>query len=477
MGLWAMSTRRRFRTSELRFEVVYVTPLFFLAPPQNKRGPIHGREIYNIDGSDASYAETNTMKPDKERQRLYATADYERASWVTLLGVIQREEAHSREWERLYRRSYVGNKHEEPAYTICHFIQKVTSSYDFMPPTLTKPYATTNICHLVEMTAMLGMYWKVFDEIKGNLRAEGNSFMFTSSMVDGLGLVATFSVIGAARFKGNRVIPSHDIKDLVFGIVPCILGINLELGNVDSVKKTFARLKWESDLFDSWQAKKDRPWNLFPVTFELVGMLAIPIRIRGSGFTMLPNPTADRWPGYKSDIDWKEEMFEFQVSIEDATQSVNVHPLLVAINGEWQKIKRLWVLDIDIDVREQIHDAIDLVDKALQEQEEFSVHDIFNVVASHLKAVLNATDQKEATIDANFPANGKFVEYYLSDVLPDVEEDGLNLSEEQKGWRGVIWRAMMFRMICWFLLHDFDENDVNIVPSNLKGSRMPVFIS
>jgi hypothetical protein len=482
MGLWAMGTRRKFRTPELRFEVVFETPVLFLAPPTNKKGPIYGRQIYNIDGSDASYVETNTMKPDKERQLRISTADDELASWVALLGAFQREEADSREWEMKHRITPRTIKYRVPEYTICHSIQKMTRSYDFMPPALTKPYATTNISHLVEMTAMLGMYWKVFDEIRGNLRAEGNGYILTSTTVHGLGLVATFSVVGVSRFTENRVVPSHDIKELVFGFVPSILGISLELSNVDSVKRTFARLKWESDLFDSWQAKKDRSANMFSVTFELVGMLAIPIRIRGSNLKMLPNPTADRWPGSEIAIDWIEEMREFQALFDDAAEGVSVtgatrHPLLVTIEDQCQKMQEVWTKCIDIDMRERIHDAIDIVDQALQKPEDFSAPDISNVVASHLKAVLDATDKMQASIDANYTANSTFIKYYITEILQDVKEDGLDLSEEQKSKRGVIWWTLIFRMICWFLLHDFDKMDINMVPSNRKGSRMPVFIS
>ena len=36
--------------------------------------------------------------------------------------------------------------------------------------------------------------------------------------------------------------------------------------------------------------------------------------------------------------------------------------------------------------------------------------------------------------------------------------------------------GLIFRMVCWFSLHDFDKNDVNIMPADMKGSRMPVFI-
>lgn len=440
-----------------------------------------GREIHNIDGSDDSYKATNTMKPEKERLTNVSTADDEQASWVTLLGAIQREEADSREWEEAHRISPRGNKYDKPEYTICHSMQKKTRSYDFMPPAVTKPYATTTISHLVEMIGMLGMYWKAFEEIRGNLRAEGNGFILTSTTVHGLGLMATFSVTGLSKFKENRVIPSHDIKELVFGFVPSILGKSLEFGSADGVKRTLAVLKCEPDVSESYLNNKDRPY-IFSVTFELVAMLTIPLRIRGSNLKMLPNPTGDKWLGPASIIKWTVEMLEFQAIFEDAAQSVTApgaarHPLLLLIKSHWEKMRQVWTENCDIDMRETTHDAIDQITIPLQTRADFSLAEVTSVVASHVTAVLAATDGLQRHINRLGPDDrSKFIQYYVDEILPKVADDGLNLSEEAKSRRGVIWLALMFRMMCWFVLHDFDSLDVNMMPSDMKGSRMPVFI-
>lgn len=242
---------------------MFETPVIFLAPPENEKGPIYGRKIHNLDGSDASYEESNTLKPDKERLQNISTADDERASWVTLLAALQKSEADSREWEAKLRTSPRGNKYEAPAYTICYSIQKKTRSYDFMPPAVTKPYATTTISHLVEMMGMLGMFWKAFDVVKGNVRAEGNGYIITSTLVHGLGLLLNFSVTGPSYFTERRVIPFHEVKELVFGFVPSILGPPLELGDLKRVQKTLATLKCRDDVISMYKAKKDRA-NIFP---------------------------------------------------------------------------------------------------------------------------------------------------------------------------------------------------------------------
>lgn len=51
------------------------------------------------------------------------------------------------------------------------------------------------------------------------------------------------------------------------------------------------------------------------------------------------------------------------------------------------------------------------------------------------------------------------------------------LTKDAKEQRNTIWISLIFRMLCWLLLHDFDKADAKIVPSDLQGSRMPIFIS
>lgn len=40
-----------------------------------------------------------------------------------------------------------------------------------------------------------------------------------------------------------------------------------------------------------------------------------------------------------------------------------------------------------------------------------------------------------------------------------------------------VWCTLMFRMLCWLLLHDIHKKDVQVSKSELYGSRLPVYIS
>lgn len=120
MGLWAKGTHRKLRFQEFRIEVVFETPVIFTAHPENKRGPIHGREIHYIDGSDDSYKNTRVLGPqaqekiEAEATARVHTADDERASWVTLLSTLQLKESSSRKWDLDSRKNSPPPRDQKP---------------------------------------------------------------------------------------------------------------------------------------------------------------------------------------------------------------------------------------------------------------------------------------------------------------------------------------------------------------------------
>lgn len=253
MGLWSGGTHRQLRIREFRVEVVFEVPVILVAPPSNTRGPILNKPIHYIDGTPESYKNTKVREPDdqlkKDResiQRIH-TADDERASWVTLLSSLQTEELKSREWDNTTRlKRPTGESIRRPEYELAVGLQVKTRSWDFVPASMTKPYATSAICHLVEIMALLGMCWKVFDQIQWNLRAEGNGFILTSTAVHGLGVMAVFNVTGKSTFEKDRVIPSNDIKALCFGTVPNIFEEKDYLEEVDTESQSL-ELKFGSE--------------------------------------------------------------------------------------------------------------------------------------------------------------------------------------------------------------------------------------
>lgn len=247
MGDWARFTHRRFKWYEFRFEVEFEIPVIFVASPTNLRGPLgvhQDKEITYMTGTTESYKKTHTwdqqqydqinksLRAGNTRQAVH-TADNELANWLGLLMAIQRMERESRTWQD---NEYFGHNPQWESQTACQpnpsntpvpysltvGLQRKKKSWDSMPDNMKKPYATTTISHLVEITAMLGIHWKEFNRNEDRYRGQGNGFSITGYDVDDLGIVFTFQKTGPTWFHENRVIPHNSVKELCFGYSPTI---------------------------------------------------------------------------------------------------------------------------------------------------------------------------------------------------------------------------------------------------------------
>ncbi|KAM3071308.1 hypothetical protein ACMFMF_007779 [Clarireedia jacksonii] len=557
MGLWAKGTHRRLRWSEFRVEVVFETPVIFVAPPTNLRGPILNKPIHYLDGTSTSYKNTRVAEPQEQEgpaaqaipranplqpigqqgagqqgtalqpinkqktdrpdtnQRV-RTADDERASWVTLLSILQKKERTSRDWDKKQRLiTPKGVAIGEPSYELAVGLQAKGRSWDFVPASITRPYATTAICHLVEIAAMLGMYWKAFDQIQWNLRAEGNGFIVTSTTVHGLGVMITFGITGRSTFWDNRPIPTEAIKELSFGVVPNIFeedkyldknpdsqSVSLKFGNEDDVDSTLESLGCPYEILKRYRHDHK---HIFSVSFELIGMLGKVFRQRGSSFRMIPNPTQDFWlKKVNSRASWKiirlMEVFQYElgqlVKSEEFKQLVTSQgfdindprpgPIALIIQ-QWVKIESImkqtgckdeW--DLSIEAREAIHDVLDEKTKFFISGD-MGQQDLLTVVVAHLDAVTKVLDNANSRLNSIVSGNKEkpLMEFYFQTIRPavtqrDLKEERVSESEEVK--RTTIWVSLMFRMLCWLMLHDWARDDRCVVPTDLKGSRMPVFI-
>ncbi|KAJ8061201.1 hypothetical protein OCU04_010274 [Sclerotinia nivalis] len=523
MGPWSKGTKRKLNIKEFRVEVVFETPVIFIAPPHNVRGPIEGKPIHYIDGTTESYAQSRVLEPvaqtqkDRETTQRVHTADDERASWVTLLSSLQRKERDSRSWDQEFRlkRPPTGRLIKDPKYELAVGLQVKTRSWDFVPSSITRPYATSAICHLVEMMALLGMYWKVFDQIQWNLRAEGNGFILTSTTVHGLGVMVSFSVTGRSKFEENRVIPSNHIKDLCFGTVPNIYddeeymkknpesqNVTLQFGSPEDVDTTLESLGCTPEILKRY--RKDHK-HIFSVSFELIGMLGRVVRLRSSNFRMIPNPTQDFWlkkigkkPSWN--ITTLMEIFQTKLVKLSEREGYNEQHPVAAIIKQWKDIesivcvddeesvacsresiirKRMSEYDLSIEARERIHDALDDRTKFLLDPKRQQT--ILKVIVAHIDLVTKVLDNPNSPLNSIVAVHKEepLLDYYFDQILPEIttrDTDSRLLNRREKEERHIIWVSLMFRMLCWFLLHDWNKDDKCGVPPDLKGSRMPVFV-
>lgn len=293
MGKWHESKRRKFRASEFRFEVQFETPVIFVCPPNNEKGPIKNKPIHIVDGSPESLAKTRALLPMEEeahRQSLQEsrvhTADNERASWVLLLSQLQSMEKDSQEWQQQH---YKSNPPQSlplvdiKSHTLAVAVQAKRRSWDTMPAGLNKPYATTAMCHLLEIAAMMGIYWKEFDRTKDRYRGEGNGYILTGTNVADLGVTFTLQICGKSKFRENRVIPVDEVKELCCGFVSTLFQEGnkdrrridfpnedpkdlsyLQLGSMDEIAETMVLIDCNTQTANYFRSQEAKHGHLFP---------------------------------------------------------------------------------------------------------------------------------------------------------------------------------------------------------------------
>lgn len=204
---------------------------------------------------------------------------------------------------------------------------------------------------------------------------------------------------------------------------------------------------------------------------------------------MIPNPTNDQWLkkiGQKAKASWRitRLMEIFQAKLEELTVIEGFEPSnqLFTIIEDSKKIFLLNRQDggeLCIHSREAVHDALD---KRTQYLLSLTQAEVLGVLVAHVTTVVEVLADPNSPLNTIVLANKEdaLLSYYFSKVRPavigKVDSNWNHSNEEEMDKRNIIWISLIFRMLCWLLLHDFDKADVKIVPTDLKGSRMPVFI-
>ena len=72
------------------------------------------------------------------------------------------------------------------------FVQR---SWDFVPPDVTRPLATSTVGDIAILVRRTGMVWKTFDPFNSNMNAEGGPHVISSMEVRGLGVVLCYQCL------------------------------------------------------------------------------------------------------------------------------------------------------------------------------------------------------------------------------------------------------------------------------------------
>ncbi|KAK4655558.1 hypothetical protein QC762_303360 [Podospora pseudocomata] len=544
-------------------------PVIFLAPRNNARGPVQGKPIWYIDGSRQSCEDTRVIYdpdpgPSSFGDKKIHTVHNERASWVRLLETIQGMERDSIAWEMDMWRSVEGvnaggisrisRNFEFP--TLAVGVQSTIRTFD-ETSVLRRPYATTTITHLIELTATLGLYWKRFDQDEDVYRAEGNGMSIHGYRVREFGLVFTFAKTGITNFRNHRVIPTEEVKELCYGNVPTIYRLRdwedktlrnpdatrrqkelktLQLGSRREIAATLSLIGCDSNTIEHFSKGHSRQNHFFPIIFELLGMLGRTLHQKDRCYTYLPNPTIYAWEtrafslrllltAFSHHLDTIAARDDSKRTSSDlevlAEQAAILRESLPPTKDEGYDPKQLNVLNDSISAADAILAAVpkplvlDVIQRHIH-----TVHSALNPEHGEkpIRSLVNLLNAPRGEREAEFMAA------YFDDVRPIVTDIGLpdpsrflwarleeGASFDSNGektrqieaelrqpaddkpaptprlaqddtearidpGRNTVWCTLVFRMICWLLLHNFDQNDVQMPKSELLGSRLPVYI-
>lgn len=272
MGPWAKLTRRRFRWSEMRYETRYTTPRFGLfktlvgdisAYPveDSGTGAIRFHRVlgslptrdnhYRLDGSYRSMRATFIGQVSRK----YSVST-EQVSWVMFLEALHYNS----------RFTYRGLGDFQPSTPPQQMLELQSSvedqpysmydvtieerSWDFMPAEVIRPLAVVSVSDIAIIARRLGMNWRQFDLVDSNLRAEGNGYTITSTLVRSVGIVLEITVDQNVPYKYNSsndldvsllnelYIPSETADKLAFGIVSGLPGFGIpdyKLGTLEEI--------------------------------------------------------------------------------------------------------------------------------------------------------------------------------------------------------------------------------------------------
>ncbi|KAJ6440248.1 Complex 1 LYR protein [Purpureocillium lavendulum] len=455
---------------------------------------LSGSDVHEIDEHIDKSTHIQDLGASQEPTSAMGVGNVEGGSptWKAILNELQRMEHGRVEWKNSVNSS--GDVDS------CHItrvaVQIRRRKWDPMPSIGKKPYAMTAISDLVQITGMLGMHWKVFDRSENKYWAEGNGYTLTGTTVPELGVMFTLQIIGRPEFRGNRIIPLDTVKPLYFGIVPTIYmgrhtrmeepeSMRREVRNLGAVRlgsrqeaaETLELIGCSRNICSLVTNEAKTIAHLFPIPFEILGMLGKTIHEKDSTFRMLPNPVYCRWKDTSFTI--RALLLEYcSIYLESFDPKDPISGDVELINASLSYVK-LWD---DITERHlcALNRALDKCDRELGNRESVLI-----VMRRHFQLVLsmmNFVDPDGSTIITGVGNAFKELDQvaaderpkllmgmYFKKVLPKVYPSG---SDDVK-----IWRTLIFRMLCWLLLHDFHENDMQIPKTELFNSEQPVYIA
>lgn len=215
IGEWAIHTKRKWRWREFRFETRFKTPNILLS----NRFAIGRRRVVYLGGDESCRRATYVSAIEG----IYENSDL--VGWLRLLDQIHK---YTKPFGLKVSPNFVRFDYfEMQTYPAITFRER---SWDFMPPEITRPFATSNVGDIIVLAHRLGMFWTELRPADGSMRAEGNGFSIVSTTVRGFGLFLQFTNDEAAEKPESHLlkeihVPTAAADKLGFQIIPGARGL------------------------------------------------------------------------------------------------------------------------------------------------------------------------------------------------------------------------------------------------------------
>ena len=182
---------------------------------------------------------------------------------------------------------------------------------------------------------------------------------------------------------------------------------------------------------------------------------------------MLPNPTCYRWDDKYFSV--CRILCEFLNQVKK--NFVGPFEFIERAEELLSLIGNLNLRSFSLRILDSLHEALDECDSILVRRK----REVIRIVRRHLQEALLPRDGSPhfRGVNAAGPKEREsvFMESYIR--IGDI----VCGEESPKSDAQSIWCTLVFRMLCWLLLHDFHEKDVQIPKSELFSNQLLVYIA
>ena len=481
IGDWAKLTKRKWHWTSFRFETVVSTPVIRLGPA-----------VRSDIGTTIS-----PFGPNKQPLPDYENSQDELACWIPFLREIEK---HTRAHYRLPPRLRL--------VETLPIVENKSRSWDFMPPEVVRPFASTTAGDMAILALRLGMTWKSFRPEEGLMEAEGNGHVLSATLVRALGILVRYSKVSTyddlLEGQSLRLLFSSFVENSVtdkmrFGYLDfdSIFGspMYMKIGDPQAVYKLMTEI-------DPCNTSTNNLKSMEPSLYgfnDIIALVSPWLRYKGMTINGVPLVTYD----VLGSTIFPAAQSVFYTRLKDHSQSLGgsstfVKKALQAWDTLDQKFPKLWKEspprewlseghgDV-LDFLDAVQDTHALISKLLFGLSRgFSIRDRFlwNLVKVHVARATSVKTRAQAAVknatrpDQNSQLSPQWIAVSMELYWDDIGYYQGEMERRSRAHPDYVtdaWILLMFRAFLWSRGHEFDTSRQPL-PSKYYRSQIPVYI-